>query len=148
MDRKEMFGRARFFKAADLPTPKVATIAYVTMERLRDPNGGGENEKPVVTFSDDPRQLVLNATNYDAISDFSGLWNTDDWQGLRIELCAATDTNQKGEEYQWVKAREAPEPAAVEAGDPGNVSKLPVQRPAPRHAPKPARDDMNDEVPF
>ena len=59
------------------------TITGVTSEVV----GDRKEEKPVASFKEDDRGLVLNCTNWDAIEEHYGA-DSDDWTGKTVELYA------------------------------------------------------------
>ena len=65
----------------------VVTIAEVVLESFTDQNTGEAVKKPVAYFvGDKAKPLILNATNYDFITDMTGTEDTDAWAGTRIRL--------------------------------------------------------------
>jgi hypothetical protein len=92
--RDEMFP-SRFAKAPDLNgKPLGVTITGADRETMKD-TSGKEKEKLILSFKEIKKQLVLNATNWDAIVDVLDEANSDDWVGGRIELYPAK-TNLPG----------------------------------------------------
>ena len=92
--RDEMFP-SRFLKAPDLNgKPLVVTIASADRETMKD-TSGKEKEKLILSLKEVKKQLVLNATNWDAIVDILDEANSDDWTDGRIELYPAK-TNLPG----------------------------------------------------
>jgi hypothetical protein len=93
------FYPSRFLKADDFPmsvdTP--VTISSVDMEILTD------GTKPVVSFSDQTKGLVLNKTNCDAIVRLYGP-DTANWTGKRIALYK-TEVQFKGETRWGIRVR-------------------------------------------
>ena len=75
---------SKYFRAADLKEPITLTIEYVGMNKIA--NGDGrEQEKPVAYFKGHKSGLVLNGTNWDALTDLFGD-DSQDWIGHAIEL--------------------------------------------------------------
>jgi hypothetical protein len=82
MNRNDAFP-SRFFKAEDVKDkPAVVTIASVITERI----GQDNQEKLIMLFEDSKKQLVINATNFDAIAEITGEDDSDNWAGYRIAL--------------------------------------------------------------
>src|ERR1043165_643999 len=80
MKKHEAFP-GRFFKADDLMNgPITRTIKHVKSEQV------GDDRRMVVYFEDDDKGLVLNKTNFDAIEEFSGKDDTDNWDGITLKL--------------------------------------------------------------
>lgn len=79
--RDELFP-SKWLKAADLPEDgQVLTITGLTQE----PIGEEGLTKPVISFREVRKALVLNPTNYDLIAEWHGP-DTDTWYGKRIKL--------------------------------------------------------------
>lgn len=93
-----------YFKAADLPQPRVLTIQAVTEETM--PEG---EAKPVMRFVDQQQQLVLNKTNAFICVDMFGDESTA-WHGQLVELYAST-TAFNGRMVPCIRVR-APQQAA------------------------------------
>lgn len=64
------------------------TIKGVTVEELRL-TGGGKEKKPVISFSDTKKRLVLNKTNAKSIASLHGN-DTAGWIGKKIALFPTT----------------------------------------------------------
>jgi hypothetical protein len=74
---------SRWFKAADLePGGEVVTIKKVVME----PVGEDRETKPVMTFEETDKELVINLTNWSSIAELTGKDDSDDWPGHEIKL--------------------------------------------------------------
>lgn len=83
MKMSEQFA-GNYFKAADLPQPRVLTIQAVTQEKM--PEG---DAKPVMRFVGEQQQLVLNKTNAFCCVEMFGD-ETAAWAGQQVELYATT----------------------------------------------------------
>ena len=67
-------------------TPLVAKMTVKNVKMRKIANGrGGDEDKPVVSFKERPKLLVLNKTNARAIAGMYG-GETDDWIGKKIAL--------------------------------------------------------------
>jgi hypothetical protein len=133
MTRDEVFP-SKYLRAADLQGKAyVATIERAPYETLKGLDGK-ENQKIVLYFRGAEKSLPLNATNFDAVCDATGCFDTEDWPGQRIELYP-TKTTMGGKSVDCIRIRRpsAPRPAVV------------APPPAP---PPPAADEMNDEIPW
>jgi hypothetical protein len=74
---------SRWLKAADLgPDGETVTIRKITMELV----GEDRENKPVITFDEIDKELVLNVTNANAIADVTGEDDSDNWPGQVIKL--------------------------------------------------------------
>jgi len=79
--RNEAFP-SKYWKASDLsPRGKVFKIAKLQLERV----GLDQEEKYVLFFKGEDKQLILNITNWDAIAEFCGA-DSDTWTGRDIVL--------------------------------------------------------------
>jgi hypothetical protein len=73
---------SRYWKSSDLPPRgKVMKIAKLQVERV----GLDQQEKYVVFFKGEDKQLILNITNWDAIAECCGA-DSDTWTGKNIVL--------------------------------------------------------------
>src|SRR5262245_12799683 len=103
MNRDELFP-SKYIKAADLGgKPLMVTIKSATIEALNNPNGGGQQDKLLLSFVNQPKKLVCNVTNYNSISDLHGD-ETDNWPGKRIELYP-TRASVGGKSFDAVRVR-------------------------------------------
>ena len=103
MTRDELFP-SKYIKAADLGgKPLMVTIKSATVEALNNPNGGGQQDKLLLSFVNQPKKLVCNVTNYNSISDLHGD-ETDNWPGKRIELYP-TKASVGGKSFDAVRVR-------------------------------------------
>ena len=90
---------SRFFKALNLKSkPRRVVIDRVGHEELND------EEKHILYFRDEPKQLVLNKTNWETIEELHG--DSEDWPGQAIELFADKTTYQ-GKRTDCVRVRAA-----------------------------------------
>ena len=79
--RDELFP-SKYIKHSDLNGQEVTvTIASLDMEEV----GMDKEEKPVLSFKDAKKKLVLNMTNFDGIAESYGE-ETDNWPGEKIIL--------------------------------------------------------------
>ena len=82
MIRNEVYP-SRWLKAADLsPEGEQVTIRRVTMEEI----GEEREKKPIMSFDDRDKELVLNVTNWDSIEELTGEHDSDKWAGHVIKL--------------------------------------------------------------
>jgi hypothetical protein len=103
MKRDELFP-SKYIKAADLGgKPLVVTIKSAAVEALNNPNGGGQQDKLLLSFVKLPKRLVVNLTNYNVIADLHGD-ETDAWPGKRIELYP-TKASVGGKSFDAVRVR-------------------------------------------
>jgi len=75
---------SKFLRAADLN----GHAPIVTIERA-ELRTVGDGEKLVVYFEGKEKGLVLNRTNFSAISELTGEDDTDRWPGHKIKLVIA-----------------------------------------------------------
>jgi hypothetical protein len=135
MKRNEMFP-AKFFKAADLPPAGLPVkIKGVT----REPIGPEQKEKPVITFVDEPKMLVLNPTNFDLIADILGEDDTKNWVG-RVIVLYPDKTPYGGKMTPCIRVKKYHKPAPVTAKpQPTEIDPPPAEN-------IPANHDMDDEI--
>ena len=92
---------SRFIKADDCKSePLVYTIGGVTLEKL----GDDERKKPIVSFNETEKCLVLNRTNGDALGQMYGE-ETVGWIGRQVELYASR-VNFGGKMVDCVRIRQ------------------------------------------
>ena len=124
---------SKYLKATDLNDgPAVVTIKLAELERIKGFDGK-EQPKVVVYFAKKYKPLILNRTNFDAITDIANSGETDDWVGTRIELFT-TPVTFNGKTADGVRVRkpngtDRPKKAAASKG---------VE----------AKPDFNDQIPF
>lgn len=115
----------KYLKAADLGSAEpVVTIKSVKMETL------GDDTKPVLYFEGKERGIVLNKTNWNAITDITGEDDSDNWKGHKVKLFVAKV------EFQGKRV------PAIRIDDPKGGYRAPVAEVTP----EPPPDD--DEIPF
>jgi hypothetical protein len=120
---------SKYLRAADLKgKPCIVTIESAPYETLKGLDGK-ENNRIVLYFKNTEKALPLNATNFDAVCDVTGCFDTEDWPGQRIELYP-TKTAMKGKLVDCIRIRRpsSSRPAAA--------------------APPPPADDISDEIAF
>jgi hypothetical protein len=85
MTRNEVYP-SRWLKASDLSEDgEQVTNSKVSIE----PVGEEREEKPVMTFDELEKELVVNVTNWNAVADITGEEDSDHWIGSRIKLIKA-----------------------------------------------------------
>ncbi len=117
------FYPSSWLTAADLPeTGLVVTIESVTLEKIRNQDGGTE-DKPVIHFVEQEKGLVCNKTNAKTIATLLGD-DTDDWEGQQITLYP-TEVDFKGQRVEAIRVRnKKPKPAkSAAATAPANSKK-------------------------
>jgi hypothetical protein len=146
--RNELFP-SRFVKAADVSTPRTMTIASADLETFR--NDGKEQIKLVLCFRErGSKQLVINATNFDAVAVITGSDESSDWVGHQIELFADRVLFQ-GRPFDCVRVRaprQASMPLTNGAQRPPAASPQPVAKPQPPQPVAEPASDLNDEIPW
>ena len=82
MTRNEVYP-SRWLKAADLsPDGEQVTICKVTVEEI----GEEREKKPIMSFDNLDKELVVNLTNWNSIEELTGEQNSDKWAGHVIKL--------------------------------------------------------------
>ena len=104
----------KFLNAADLPQPRVLTMATVVSETI----GEEKSSKPVLRFREEQRGLVLNKVNSLEIARYFGD-DTGGWAGQQIELFS-TITFFNGRQVPCVRVRRPPmqQPSQYQAAAP------------------------------
>jgi len=103
---------SKYLSAVDLAgKDTIAKIERVEYERL------GDDNKPVVTFTNGIKKMALNKVNSQTIAKVLGSYDTDHWQGKSIVLFP-TQTDLRGEQVECIRVRlrapELPKPKIVE----------------------------------
>ena len=131
MKREEVFP-SKYLKSPDLKgKPRIVTIESARYETLKGLDGK-ETQKIVLYFENVPKSLPLNATNFDAVCDATGIPDTEDWPGQRIELYP-TKTTMGGKAVDCIRIRRP------------SASRPAVAAPSP---PPSEPGEMNDEIPW
>jgi hypothetical protein len=122
---------SRFFKAADIPREGlVLQIAKVEREKV----GPDQENKWVVYFKGQEKQLVLNGTNWDLTAAALREDDSDNWIGKKIELYA-TKTQFGSKLVDCIRVR--------------RHRSGPVAAPVPPPQSPPGNgSDLDDQVPF
>jgi hypothetical protein len=116
--RDQMFP-SKYLKASDLEAgPVTWTISSSEVETLS--YQGKENDKVVLSFEESPKLLPLNVTNFDAVCDSTGIYDSDEWVGQKITLYA-TETEVKGKRFDTVRVRIPKKPTAAPKVKPAPV---------------------------
>jgi hypothetical protein len=77
---------SKYLKAADLAGgPVVAIIKLAVLEKIKGFDRT-ETAKVIVYFTKKLKPLILNRTNFEAIGDICGSYDSDDFPGTKIEL--------------------------------------------------------------
>lgn len=80
MSDRDKYFPSNWLKASDIKKPTVMVIDKVEEEKF------DAEVKPVVYFEGIDKGLVLNVTNFDAISKICNTENIIDWTGFKVEL--------------------------------------------------------------
>jgi hypothetical protein len=97
---------SKHFRAGDFD--KEISVTIKSIDKVDFTNDGVMRPKPVLSFNETPKQLVVNRTNFSALSLMFGE-NTDDWPGAKIALAPAM-TEFKGSRVQTIRVKRAPQP--------------------------------------
>jgi hypothetical protein len=137
MNREDLFP-PKYFRADDFPPAGLPVkIEGVTRELIGQ--GADQKTKPIISFVNQTKRLVMNATNYDSIADILGSSNTDDWAGRIITLYADT-TRYSGKMTPCVRVKRYQKPAAVA------VKPQPTEIDPPPAEGVPSDRDTDDEI--
>lgn len=141
MKRDDAFP-SKYFHGGDFDQPKIVTIKSVCFEPLRN-NDGKEETKPVAYFEGAAKGLVLNVTNWDAITDIVGDDDSKSWPDHRIELYSIP-VEVRGKVTKGVRVRAPQDELRLQPRlEPRTRKAKPV--PPPKSS---VADDLDDEVPF
>lgn len=107
---------SKYLKAEDLEEgDMVVTISDVRFEEFKDPKTQRPDNKPVISFEGkDSKPMVLNKTNYKAITQVVGSDDTNDWGGKKVALYA-TEVESFGETVLGIRVRLKAPPKAAQA---------------------------------
>jgi hypothetical protein len=114
MVTKQQAFPSKWLSAADLPRPIVVEIIETNEEMVKG-RDGLSTKKVVVYFRGAKKGLILNATNFDSISEITGELDTEAWPGCHIELFP-TQTEMGGKRVDCIRIRKpgaAPKKAAA-----------------------------------
>ena len=117
MKRNEAFP-SNFVSKDDLAQPTIATIQTVEKQKLKSEHG--EEEKPVMSFADFDKSLVLNNVNWQTCEDAYGD-DSDGWRGKRIELYVDPSIMFGNKRVGGVRLR-LPQPSRPTSGSNGRLS--------------------------
>lgn len=142
MKKSDVFP-SRFLKPDDLDGKfvplTIATAAYQTLKNFK----GKDEQKLVLTFRETRKELVCNATIWDAIVDATGQDDSDGWPGHTVEAFGS-EVQVGNETKPCVRIRAAEQAGLKLAAQPQSA-----QAPAQKQPGKPAsHDDMDDLIPF
>lgn len=117
---------SKYIHAEDLDGELTVTIEAVTLERMKS-NDGKEGEKPVCHFVGNVKPLVLNKTNWAAISKQLGD-ESDEWPGKQITLMIVPNVPAFGDVVDVIRVKTArqnskprPEAKHMTAAEAGEV---------------------------
>lgn len=127
MKRSDAFP-AKYLSKDDVPSPITAVIADVAVE---DVNGDhGKERKPVMTFADSVKPLIVNNVNWETLENAYGE-DSDDWRGKPVEIYVDPSVMFGGRRVGGVRvripAKPAPHVAQRPAAPPQAVSPLAAQ---------------------
>ena len=106
---------SKYFRAGDFSKELIGTIQGVDRAEFKNDDGSA-TAKPVLHFQDLPQALVLNKTNFTALSMMFGE-DTNDWTGATVALYPAK-TDFKGRIMPTIKIRRPQKTAAPSSGHP------------------------------
>jgi len=93
---------SKYFRASDFSKEIICTIESVNSAEFKN-DDGGTAVKPVLHFQDLPQALVLNKTNFTALSLMFGE-DTKDWIGAKLALYPSR-VDFKGRTMPTIKVR-------------------------------------------
>jgi hypothetical protein len=117
MTRSQVYP-SRWLKAADLaPEGDQVTIRSVTVEQI----GEERKQKPIISFDEIEKELVVNVTNWTNIAELTGEDDSDNWAGHAIKLVRVR-VPFGGKNVEAIR---------VEAADTKPRRNLPLKKPKP-----------------
>ena len=128
---------SKYLKASDIGTEgdsAVVTINRVVTEMIKNRETNQNESKPVVTFRELEKPLILNKTNAKKIESLLKSDDTDDWEGKQVQLYA-TETQFGADTVACIRVKQAALPTKKE--------KAKFTPP-----PSPAAETIDDDVPF
>ena len=133
-----------FLKAADLPQPRVFTMATVFAETI----GEEKQSKPILRFLGEQRGLVLNKVNSIEIAGWYGD-DTSSWTGQLVELYSTT-TYMQGKQVPCIRVRRPALQQPVQHQVPVSAPQyMPAPQPVQYQARVPAQQPVQaPDVPF
>jgi hypothetical protein len=140
------FDQSKYLTPSDLPQEKDMRIKSVTVEMVR--GSSGQEQKPVVWFTNHKKGLVLNITNNRTLRGAFGD-DMEKWAGKIITLFP-THTDFAGKTVGALRIRiPPPKQAAVGNGGRPKGAEEALKSFAAPPEPKPAlKDDLDDEINF
>jgi hypothetical protein len=103
---------SKYFRAGDFTKELVGTIRSVDRTEFKNDDGSAA-AKPVLNFQDLPKALVLNKTNFTALSLMFGE-DADGWVGEKVALYPSC-VDFKGKTMPTIKVRRPQKVAAATA---------------------------------
>ncbi len=100
---------SKYLKSEEIEHEVTLTIKSVKLETM-ETKDKGEQSKPVIYFTDNPKGLVCNRTNWAIIAKQHGD-ESDEWIGKSITLCVM-DVEAFGDVVSAIRVRPAPKKPA------------------------------------
>jgi hypothetical protein len=104
---------SKYFRASDFTREIIGTIGSVESAEFKNDDGSAA-VKPVLHFQDMPQALVLNRTNFTALSLMFGE-DTNDWIGAKVALYPSR-VDFKGRTMPTIKVRRPQKAAGPASG--------------------------------
>lgn len=110
---------SKYLKTKDVPEPIIVTIKYIEVVNVAMDNKPKE-EKPVLTFKELDKPMVMNSTNLKRTAKALNSEETDDWEGKKVVLYTDEDVEFGGEIVgglrirRYTASKAAPAPAESE----------------------------------
>ena len=104
----------------------ILTIDRVEWEKVGENQSGKDEHKAVAHFREDVKPLILNVTNFEAITEGLGIEDSDDWGGQRIKAYNDPNVSFAGKRTGGIRVRtpkkSAPPPVAEQPVRSSDVS--------------------------
>ena len=75
-----------WLRSEDLDGPTIVTIIQVRDVKFPGQRGEGDQVKPVLVFREFERGMVVNKTNFLALTKITGKSSTEEWVGFQVQL--------------------------------------------------------------
>jgi hypothetical protein len=138
------FDQSKYLNAKDLTQEKTLRIKSVTAEMVR--RGNGQEQRPIVWFTNHDKGLVLNVTNLRTLRGVFGD-NMETWKG-KVIVIYPTQTDFVGKVVDALRIRIPPPKQATVGNGKRKTADAPAEEVLPPEPKPPLKDDLDDEIGF
>lgn len=107
---------SQWLRSEDLNGPSVVTIIQVRDVKFPGQRGESDQVKPVLVFQELEKDMIVNKTNFQALSKITGRDSTEEWIGSKVQL-RVEQVNAFGDVVDAIRIRPAPRAPRVEVDD-------------------------------